>query len=1186
MLQIYKASAGSGKTFTLTREYIKYLIAAKSPDGRYRLRRKPASEHSRILAITFTNKATNEMTRRIIKELAILAGMPTSEELAELGLTPDQADETTARSAYIRDFLDPDTGLDCTIDELRDASRKALTNLLYDYSYFNVSTIDSFFQSVLRMFTREVELPDNYNVELNNHFAISLGVDEMFNTLNYNTIPDTPQWVEQRWVSNWIYQFMKANMADGGSFNMFSRSSYLYGQLIKELTDISNEEFKRRLDVLRPYFARHELTVRFASSLSTLLADAGRELTRSAAELADSMPPDAFSANFIKAIKKLANGEPLSSDKSITKVVEEPRAAVTDKSMKKYGLGEAFLTRCRDVATNYVKYAGIAAEFRPILKRVYIFGLLSTIMNHLDAYCRDNSLILLSETNNILKGLINDDETPFLYEKLGYYLDHFLIDEFQDTSPMQWENLRPLLMESLGRGKDNLVIGDEKQCIYRFRNSDPRLLGETVELDATRRFRTGDIVDIKGVDIKDNSNWRSAVEIVMFNNTLFRALAEIVDRKSGHRPGVLSATETYTNIIQQIDSRRLGNRGYVKIEFGSAPPPRAKNDSAGADDSPAAPSGDDAALQFMTAEMMRQLESGYAPGDIAVLVRGHEDGQKVISHLLKLMNDPLSPLPRFDIISEDAMGLASSQAIRLIISILRLVSLPEFLEVDPKAAAQAAGAPAPERRQSDAYRRARLINRFQFYLHLTHSDGRTYSASEALEAALIDNRTLTSAVADDNDSAIKSLLDMDCLNLPAVIERIIHTFVPEQLKAGDNLFLATFQDLVIDFSQRGNHDIKSFLDWWDKSGHKSRITSPADSNALTVMTIHKAKGLEFPCVLIPFADGDMFKNGTTAWVDLEPEKFEKLGIDPADVPPAMPLNITTKMTESVIYGDACRNVIAQSLVDELNVNYVALTRPTTELIIYSPYKKAESFRSYLIEALRLATPQYIDNLDIGSDGKQWLVPLSTGFDGTTFTLGEPTRPRKREEKAAPANRFELTTYTTGEFIERAHACTQPDAIDPFDPADQRHIGNFLHSVMSLVTHRDRLDYAIRRQSYRYRLEEHITNRLHDRLKAALSTPAADRWFCSFDRVITERTVTSRGDTRRPDRIVWLPDGSIDVVDYKFVDSLPTSFDNNPTHRKYVSQVERYCRDVRGNTHAPVSGYIWYISHDSNIIAKI
>lgn len=228
MLQIYKASAGSGKTYNLTKQYIMFLIAEKHDDGLYYLRRKPSSEHSRILAITFTNKATNEMTRRIIKELAILAGMAADDELAELGLTPGERHESTSKSGYYKDFMNPDTGLHCDTDSLRKAARTALTDLLYDYSYFNVSTIDSFFQSVLRMFTREVELPENYNVELNSTYATAIGVDEMFNSLSYKTIAGTPENVHQKWIKEWLLAYMRNKMANGSSFNMFSRGSALY----------------------------------------------------------------------------------------------------------------------------------------------------------------------------------------------------------------------------------------------------------------------------------------------------------------------------------------------------------------------------------------------------------------------------------------------------------------------------------------------------------------------------------------------------------------------------------------------------------------------------------------------------------------------------------------------------------------------------------------------------------------------------------------------------------------------------------------------------------------------------------------------------------------------------------------------------------------------------------------------
>ena len=1184
MLQIYKASAGSGKTYTLTREYIKYLIAAKDDSGRYRLRRKPLSEHSRILAITFTNKATNEMTRRIIKELALLAGMSTAEELKEIGLTADNAGQTTGLSDYADYFIDPENGLGCTLMELRDAARTALINLLYDYSYFNVSTIDSFFQSVLRMFTRETDLPDNYSVELDNDFAIALGVNEMCNSLDYHTIPGTPEDVEQRWIKDWLYQFMQSKMADGSTFNMFARGSHMHGELVTEMKEVFNEEFKRRLDVLRPYFADHARLMRFTSGLSRIIRELRKEIAGIAGELLQSMPDDAYYLHWRNAMTRMAGGEILSSLRTVEKVAGDGKGAFTKASIKKYGLNTELAGRCNDLANDYLRLENIASEFKPMVSRAYIFGLLSTIMTHIDTYCRDNQLVLLSETNSILKGLINDDETPFLYEKLGYYLDHFLIDEFQDTSPMQWDNLRPLVMESLGRGKDDLVIGDEKQCIYRFRNSDPRLLGETVEKDTTSRYRTPGTVDIRGIDLKDNSNWRSAEEIVRFNNTLFRIIAMLVDEKNGQRPGVLSASETYTNIIQQIDPGRKEKHGYVKIYLESEPP--SKKDNSGTDtqavrtDTPDI----DPALEFITAEIRRQLESGYHPGDIAVLVRDHRNGQKVITHLLRKMNETNDPLPRFDIISEEAMGLSASASIRLVTSIMRLVSLPEFLEADPKAVARSQGRQDTTVKQSDAYRRARLVNRFQFYLHLTHDDGTPYNASEALDAALTDNRTPDRT---DNDDSLRSLLDMECLNLPAVVERIIHTFVPEPLKESDNLFLTTFQDLVYDYSLRGCHDIRSFLDWWDTNGCRSTLSSPNDNDSLTVMTIHKSKGLEFPCVHIPYANGVMFKERSCHWVDIDSTLLEALGVDPDDVPSSMPLNVTSRMTGSSIYGDSCLNAIAQSYVDELNVNYVAMTRPATELIVYSPYRSGDSFWKLLREAFEKTDEACLDSLDIPCNARQWMIGLKTHFDGNTFTLGKPTIGKARHTgDTGSGETICLHRYPTTDFIERARACTRIDVTGPFDISNPRHTGTFLHAVMGHVTTRDSLDTAMRRQGYRFHLDSITYDRMYSRLRQVIDKPSARRWFENFERVITERTVTSRGETRRPDRLVWNTDGSVDVIDYKFVDHLPETLEGNPTHMKYVTQVDQYRKDVKGNTHAEVNGYIWYITDNDSLIVQI
>ncbi|MDE6402383.1 MAG: PD-(D/E)XK nuclease family protein, partial [Muribaculaceae bacterium] len=519
-------------------------------------------------------------------------------------------------------------------------------------------------------------------------------------------------------------------------------------------------------------------------------------------------------------------------------------------------------------------------------------------------------------------------------------------------------------------------------------------------------------------------------------------------------------------------------------------------------------------------------------------------------------------------------------------SVLRLVSLPEFLEADQLAVAKARGQHTADIRRHDAYRRARLVNRFHFYLHLTHDDGSAYTASEALEAALRDNKTPADDVPDADEASMKSLLDMECPSLPAIVERIIHAFVPPALKASENLFLSTYQDAVIEFTKRGNHDIRSFLDWWDKGGHRTAINLPADINAVTVMTIHKAKGLEFPCVHIPFAGGDMFKAESVDWVDFDTSRFAAIGIDESIVPPAMPLAITKAMTESDLYGRSCADIVAQTNIDELNVNYVAFTRPTRELIVNCSAPKEGTFSKLVDNAFKTLDDARLDTLGIADKSRRWVMPLVGRYADNILTIGEPTTPVKAKGSKASRPTLELKRYTTAPDMKRMTARTQPDAIEPFDPDSLRHLGNFLHAVMSLVMTPGDLDSAMKRQIYRYRMREPLASQLRQRLQSALANPEAARWFDGFTRVITERPISNDGRDTRIDRVVWLPDGTVEVVDYKFVDKLPDTLDDSDTHRKYTRQVRGYCNSIHGNTGATVRGYIWYISPDNNIIVKI
>lgn len=1193
MLTIFKASAGSGKTYNLTRDYIRFLLAQKTPEG-YRLCKKAHSRHSHILAITFTNKATAEMSERIIQALALLAGNGPKE------------------SPYERDFL---REFQCTPDELHAAAGQALKDLLFDYTRFNVSTIDAFFQGVLRAFTREVELPDNFNVDLNDDRVITIGLTALLSSINERADKNSPRAKSNKWLSEWLIDYMKGMMSQGKNFNLFSQSSNIFGSMVKSFSRLINETFKKNIASIKSYYSNPSLIVELRNRLAQI---SGQRYTALRKAIADFRAEGdyALSRTFASHIAKWENGGKVEG-------LNDSLLAVLDNPAKAFKSKEPFSDVAGAKAQEIVSAAAACFEYQhtlaPIADNLFKLGLLGRIMTAIDDYCRENNFILLSETNNILKGIINNDETPFIYEKLGIYLNHFLIDEFQDTSAMQWDNLKPLLLESLSRGCDNLVIGDEKQSIYRFRNADPELLGHIVADDITKRETWAKAeISTRGETLDDNSNWRSSREVITFNNTIFHFLPRLLDSRNSST----SITDTYRGIIQQIHPAHVPDLrpGYVKVQF-LAPKSRKKKDN---DDSLPETDGTPTMNKtlFIETELRRILSEGnYQPSDIAILVRSNDESARIIHDLLDAMNRPDNPLPRFAIMSNDALTLGSSRAVNLIISILRLVNLPEFLESD--------NADGKRFKPSPAYRRAKLVNRYHYYLHKNHADtgtgpARPMSTDEALAEA-IKNDDTTETGQDD----YASLLAMECLNLPGVVERIIARYIPAPLADGDTIFLSGFRDAVIDFSSRGNHDIRQFLKWWDGGGHRTGISTPANLNALKVMTIHQSKGLEFDCVILPIGENYLGTPDTTKpeWVELDTEQLAKqFDIAPELLPRWAPVTMSKTMMDSDIHRDAFKEYITKLTIDELNVTYVAFTRAVRELLICAPVpvniEDSTALGANLNSIISRVDSDYIADPCSGlTDEKRlWTIPLKDHFDHNRllFTIGLPTNKYDRSDSdLAKEKRPEDPTVSTadesqplGLVIDRYNLIDdsarklreelepdhQPvirakaDDIDPFNPYDPRHIGTFLHAVMSLVTTPEKLPTALKRLFYCYRIPESMRPELTDRLRMALAEPGARRWFDGFDRVITERPLRwiRKGQQviRRPDRIVFLPDGTAEIVDYKFVAEISDEPSAEPKFDGYSRQVATYCRHLSQAKKIKVRGYLWYISDSSTRIIRI
>ncbi len=1112
MLAIYKASAGSGKTFTLAYEYIKMLLGVKDMDtGRYSLNRSLRDRHRHILAVTFTNKATDEMKGRIINELALLAG-----------LEPASSKESDYMGRLCKE-------LHCSADDLRVAAGSALRQLLFDFNFFQVSTIDSFFQIILRTFAREVDIAGNYEVDLDNDRAIGQGVRELFDSLTVNSgSPETRRLVE------WITKYLLGELAVGRQISLFNRQSQVHSRFLGFIKKLSNDDFSARYDEMAEYLADPEKLAAFKEKISEL-EKLQFEATRSACRRAlkeiersgyDTHKRLKINANLLKQLQRVAiDGHFTGSARSMQKTALDPSqaygkpllaflelnpdpdldAAITD-ACREAVRGESLLTLCKNVSTN-----------------LFVLGLLERVYYYINRYRNDNNTIFLSDTNALLREIIGEEKdhgTPFVYERVGIWINHFLIDEFQDTSRIQWENLNPLLHEGQAGGHDSLIIGDEKQCIYRFRFSDPTLLQREVQ----REF--GAMAQRQGDNETGNTNWRSSADVINFNNDLFDAFAR-----------QLGFEEIYANVRQRVSPKHADHRGYVS--FTGIEAPRIEDFRA-------------EALRTMTREIVRELESGYRPSDIAVLTRSRDEGAAVIAHLMEQAAD-IETLRDVRIMSDDALSVDSAPAVRLIISVMRFLSMPRAEQEFPEN--------QTSKRKARLREISRMINRYEHLL------SRGLRSSDALHRALTD---MDSAAAEKADAEAEEITgSMACFNVPSLVERIIVRFISPEVARDQNMYISAFVDTVTEFCSRGAADLNSFLAWWDDGGHSARVSAPLDEKAIRVMTIHKSKGLEFRCVHIPFINREMVSFSDLEWFDTR-GCFP--AIDPSIVPPMLPLKPADYMSETPFgpqYEKRCR----EQLLDELNVLYVALTRAKDELIVgyrLLPPKDDSTDSAIVLRRALLSIDMTADSSADKPDSDPEALTTERLYRGapTIYSASSASDATALD----PVSTFEMEPYKTADRDDLWD--TLKIDRDP-DYRVARGRGIVLHDVLARVTHIDDLPGAIRHCSYRGRLPIEEAGEIESYLAEELRKEPIRQWFEGYKRVLCERPLIVDGVDRRPDRVVWTADGHIDVIDYKFGAEQPA---------KYARQVRTYMKALTDLGHTGVRGFIWYV--DSGRIVPV
>ncbi|MDE6277364.1 MAG: UvrD-helicase domain-containing protein [Muribaculaceae bacterium] len=1161
MLTVYKASAGSGKTYTLALRYISTLLGLKltASDGmvRYVLNSDKYApgghrfphRHRGILAITFTNKATAEMKERIIMQLNRLAAVP--HPGAEASDTPYAASLTEL--------------FGCTRAELAQAAAIAVRELLCDYSRFNISTIDSFFQSVLRTFAREVNHQGDYAIQLDDSDAVGAGIGLMLDDINSGRHPSASR------LKRWIDTLMAKSIAEGSRFNIFDSESHLRAGLKRFVEKMCGETFRRNSADMEKYLAGdsiRRLGLAVAKELDTEIPARCRRAAakfRSALD-AEGVALDWLKGNFPALLEKLDAGDVPDNAQVGTRAPAgfmkwlewggsaaeaDIKPLFTLKNLPKSGKSPLFPSEAF-IATAQA----FAAEAREIFVRAHILSrcllacynleFLGFASEYIDLYRRENNLILLSDTNELLRRIIKDEELPFIYERIGMTLTNLLIDEFQDTSVMQWENLRPLVANSLSDNHDNLIIGDVKQAIYRFRSSDSSMLDSGVEAEFPNKHET------RGNIPSENTNYRSSHAVVRFNNTLFTSLSSLL------------SVHGYEGVRQALPAATAKKQGFVRVDFLEE----------GAE-------GVDASFHRMAEDILRQHSAGYRWRDIAILVRERSKGVKAVNYLM-------ANYPEIPVISDEALLLDRSPAIQLILSMLRIVDEAYAYAGDSREIIE-------QRKYATRREINMMISRFNFYV------GEKFSPEEALRKA----------VADAPEEAEKMHIDVEDVlrrrpaNPTALVETIVATKLGKDLRAEEYVYIAAFQDVMESFFATHEGDIKAFLSWWNDHKGTLALASPPDTDAVSVMTIHKSKGLEWPCVHIPDCAWALSHPDPEIWYDLKPLLSEWMPDEVSSAPPMLLMDSSSAFgLPSSPLAPQYNADLAEQTADNLNITYVAFTRASNELIITCPMsvdsKGGETYpgvaRALMDAFVNAETSR---NEEYKSDPLTLPLSLSRGGEAQgrprySFKFGEPTA----VDNPAPA--VQATGVEAGpyEVVLRSDArelTSVEDALTeayiavggeeekeiadtpvPEEYSDERmraaaERGTNIHNVLAFMRRLSDMPKAISYVGNIARISpdgrREIARILSDAVAAA--GPMVEAWFGNDIEVMSEREIfiPGTGETFRPDRVVRFPDGRIEIVDYKFTS------EPRPSHRRQVANYKKLISLLFPD--APVRGFLWY-----------
>lgn len=1037
--KILNASAGSGKTYQLAYQYVRDVIE------------QPTLYHH-ILAVTFTNKATEEMKSRILKEIHTLA-------------------EATG-SSY-RERLRNDLGFS---DELiQQRAREVRSKILHDYSRFTILTIDTFFQRILRAFIKELNLDLNYNIELETASMLDKSADALIEEITNN-----------RELLQWLTRFVEERIEEGRRWDVREGILSLGGEIFKEGNKqaLTQGHSRKELGALvhrvtEESERRREIFQEMALEILETIAEAGADI--------NDFPYK--SGGFIGWVEHIAKADFIPYGARVVKACEEDAAWGKPKTCSQQlrpTLQPKLQALCKAYDRN-IRHWNTTALLRETYRS---FALLGDLYRKVQQHCEQEQLMLLSETKYLLSEFISEQDAPFIYEKVGNRYDRFLIDEFQDTSLQEWKNFLPLLHNAMAQTDKCavLLVGDIKQSIYRWRGSDWKILHEQAHT-ALGEANTA----IEHLE----TNWRSLPQIVRFNNELIAALTEadnaalnheLADAAARGHISTQEAAELYDTLknayrqAAQHPKRTTEHEGYICIERYDEEPP-------------------------VVERICRLIDQGYQPSDMMILVRGALDGARIAAELLDFKGRNRDPRYRFDVMTQEALIIGSAPINIFLTAALRLALNPE-----------------------NSIARA-LYNQYldrPFDAPLTEEQRSRFRAWQQLAP----------------EEAFEQIVL--CHNL--------------QNRATETAYLQALHEQIIAFCSHRVADIALFLKWWDEQGARRSLVVEQSRSTIEVSTIHKAKGLEKPVVIIPYCTWSLNPKSSGSvsnivWAKAKAGEAATLG--------AFPVRFKQQMATSE-FAEAYYRELVYSHIDNINLLYVALTRAAESLHIFLPKNGKNQIGALLYQMVQIDSDRH--RCRIGEMEGRYTE--QEGCERCEF--GTFTGPEKSHDPHTEKQSLLLHEYPTSEADLRLRFPSQRY----FEGEERveltpRNFGILMHRAFESATSREEIDRAIVRmeQSGILSAEERAT--LDRMIHQALSDPKVGEWFDgSWEVVRTEAEiiVPHEHNIRRPDRVMIRGAEAV-IVDYKFGERDTAA---------YKRQIIRYRDLLRAMGYTQVSGYLWYV----------